>query len=105
VYLFSVIENVGGRDLGIFLNAYSCICNNHEFNRTTEIEMKFKIIVSVVLAVLALVFIFQNFMVIDIRLLFWKLSISRSLLMFLFFLIGLILGWLLHSYSIHNRKK
>jgi uncharacterized membrane protein YciS (DUF1049 family) len=31
--------------------------------------------------------------------------ISNSLLMFLLLLIGFILGWLLHSYSIHNRKK
>jgi putative membrane protein len=67
--------------------------------------MRFKIILSVILAGLALIFIFQNFTVINIRFLFWTLSISRSLLMLLLFLIGLILGWLLHSYSIHSRKK
>jgi putative membrane protein len=67
--------------------------------------MRFKIILSVILAGLALLFIIQNFAVINIRFLFWTLSISRSLLMFLLFLIGLILGWLLHSYSIHSRKK
>jgi putative membrane protein len=67
--------------------------------------MNFKIILSVILAGLVLLFIFQNFTIINIRFLFWTLSISRSLLMFLLFLMGLILGWLLHSYSIHSRKK
>jgi len=67
--------------------------------------MRFKIILSVILASLALIFIIQNFAVIDIRFLFWTLAISRSLLMFLLFLMGLILGWSLHSYSIHSRKK
>ena len=70
-----------------------------------EVEMNFKIISTVILASLALLFIIQNFAVIDIRFLFWTLAISRSLLMFLLFLIGLILGWSLHSYSIHSRKK
>jgi len=70
-----------------------------------EIEMRFKIILSVILASFALIFIFQNFAVINIRFLFWTLAISRSLLMFILFLIGLILGWSLHSYSIHSKKK
>jgi uncharacterized integral membrane protein len=70
-----------------------------------EIEMNFKIILIVILSSLVILFIIQNFAVIDIRFLFWTFSISRSLLMFLLFLIGLILGWSLHSYSIHNRKK
>ena len=67
--------------------------------------MRFKIILSLILASLVLVFIIQNFSVIDIRFLFWTLAISRSLLMFILFLIGLILGCSLHSYSIHSRKK
>jgi len=67
--------------------------------------MNFKIISSMILAGLALLFIIQNFAVIDIRFLFWTLAISCSLLMFSLSLIGLILGWLLHSYSIHSRKK
>jgi putative membrane protein len=57
-----------------------------------EVAMRFKIILSVILASLALLFIVQNFAVIDIRFLFWTVAISRSLLMFSLFLIGLILG-------------
>ena len=67
--------------------------------------MKFKIILSVILASLVLIFIIQNYAVIDIRFFSWTLSISSALLMLLIFLIGLILGWSLHSYSTYSRKK
>ncbi|MBN1998676.1 LapA family protein [candidate division KSB1 bacterium] len=67
--------------------------------------MNFKIFLIVILASLVLLFIIQNFTVTDIHFLFWTLSISRSLLMLSLFLIGLILGWILHTYSIHSRKK
>lgn len=62
-------------------------------------RIRIKIIISIVLASLALVFIIQNFAVINIRFFFWTLSISSALLMFSLLLIGLILGWFLHSYS------
>ena len=65
----------------------------------------FKIILSVVLGGFAVLFIIQNFAVISIRFLVWTLSISSSLMMFLLLLTGFILGWLLHNYSIHSRKK
>ena len=65
----------------------------------------FKIILSVVLGGFAVLFIIQNFAVISIRFLVWTLSISSSLLMFLLLLTGFILGWILHNYSIHSRKK
>lgn len=67
--------------------------------------MNFKIILSVLLAGIALIFIIQNFAVIEIRFLFWTLSISNSVLMFLILLTGFILGRLLHNYSIHRSKK
>jgi len=67
--------------------------------------MKLKVIASVLLAGFALVFIFQNVNVVNIRFLFWTLALSRSLLMFSFLLIGLALGWFLHSYSLQRRQK
>jgi uncharacterized integral membrane protein len=66
--------------------------------------LKMKIILGVILAGLAFLFIIQNISVIDIRFLFWTLSISSALLMVLLCLTGFILGWLLHSYSMHGRK-
>ena len=65
--------------------------------------MNFKIILSVLLAGIAVIFIIQNFAVIDIRFLFWTLSISNSVLMFLLILTGFILGRLLRNYSIQRK--
>jgi len=67
--------------------------------------MKFKVIASVLLAGFALVFIFQNVDLVNIRFLFWTLAISRSLLVFSFLLIGLVLGWFVRSYAMQRRQK
>ncbi|MBN1781225.1 LapA family protein [bacterium] len=66
--------------------------------------MKNKIMISIILVSFALIFIIQNFAVIDIRFLFWTLSVSSALLMFSLLLTGLILGWSLHGYSMHRSK-
>ena len=67
--------------------------------------MNVKLILSVILAGLALIFIIQNTAVVDIRFLFWTLSMSRLLLFFFLLVIGVILGWLLHGYSMHRTRK
>jgi uncharacterized integral membrane protein len=67
--------------------------------------MNIKTIMSVLLAALSLIFIIQNFAVIEVSFLFWTLSISSSVLMFLILLIGFILGRLLHNYSFNSIKK
>jgi len=64
-----------------------------------------KIILSVILGGLLAFFIIQNFAVVNIKFMVWTLSISSSLLMFLLFLTGFVLGWLQHSFSIHKKKK
>ena len=60
--------------------------------------MNSKLILSLVLAGLAVLFIIQNVPAVELTFLFWTLSMSRALLMFLFLLTGIILGWLLHSH-------
>ncbi len=67
--------------------------------------MNFKLILSVILAGLAVIFIIQNTAVVDIRFLSWTLSMSRLLLFFLLLAIGVILGWLLRGYSAHRTRK
>ena len=67
--------------------------------------MNFKLVLSVILAGLAVIFIIQNTAVVDIRFLFWTLSMSRLLLFFFLLVIGVILGWLLHGYSMHRTRK
>jgi putative membrane protein len=62
-----------------------------------------KLAVSMLLIGLIVLFIAQNTAVVEIRLLFWKVSMSRSLLIFSVLLIGIIAGWLLRSYVMHRK--
>ena len=50
-----------------------------------------------VIASLVLVFVLQNTQVVDIRLLFWKVSMSRALVLLATFGVGLLMGWLLKA--------
>ncbi len=54
---------------------------------------------ALILSLVALVVLFtlQNTQVVEVRLLFWKLSMSRVLLIFLLLVVGALLGWLAHS--------
>jgi uncharacterized integral membrane protein len=61
-------------------------------------KMNFKLIFSIAMAGLAVLFIIQNVTVVDMKFLFWTLSMSRAFLMSLILSVGIILGWLLHSY-------
>lgn len=65
--------------------------------------MRAKLITILILAGLAAIVIIQNFAVVDLSVLFWTLSMSGALLMFLILLVGTILGWLLRG-SFRRRK-
>ncbi|TFG92288.1 MAG: LapA family protein [Syntrophobacterales bacterium] len=66
--------------------------------------MNTKLVISLVLAGMVVLFIIQNATVVDIRFLFWTLSMSRALLMFFILAIGIVIGWTLHSLSVSHRK-
>lgn len=57
--------------------------------------MNSKTIVSVILVAIVVIFVLQNTQIVDVRLLVWKVSMSRSLMLLVTFLIGIIAGWLL----------
>ena len=63
-----------------------------------------KLVTALVVAALMLLFIFQNTEVVEIRLLFWTVAISRGLMMFLVLVIGAGLGWLFHSLFQHRNS-
>lgn len=56
----------------------------------------FTLIVSVVL------FLAQNLGVVEVKFLFWSIQISRSIFIFILLLLGIIMGWLLHSSFKHK---
>lgn len=70
-----------------------------------EGTMSNKLIISLVLAGLAVIFVIQNVSVVEIRFLFWTFAMSRSLFMIFLLAIGIIVGWLLHSYYLHQTSR
>ena len=66
--------------------------------------MKYKLVTVIVLVFLAVVFIVQNAAVVDIKVFFWTISISRILLMFILLIIGIVIGFLFNSYLRHPKK-
>jgi uncharacterized integral membrane protein len=65
--------------------------------------MNVKVIIGIILAAMAGLFIIQNVTVMELRFFFWTLSMSRSLFMILILSVGMILGYLLHG-SFNRRK-
>ena len=59
--------------------------------------MNVKLLISVILAVLVIVFIIQNVAVMELNFLFWTLSMSGAVMAFFVLSIGIILGWFLHG--------
>ncbi len=57
----------------------------------------FKLILALVLIGLAVLFAVQNYEVVQLRLLFWSIEMSRALLLFLVLATGIGLGWIVRS--------
>ena len=67
--------------------------------------MNAKLILSVIVVGLVLLFVVQNVGAVQIRFLFWSFSASGSLLFLLIFFIGAVLGWSWHRFSTLGWKK
>lgn len=67
--------------------------------------MNAKFWLGVILFALAALFLLQNMDVIEMRFLFWSFSIPGSLLLFITLVLGMVIGSLWHSLSLHRRKK
>ncbi len=67
--------------------------------------MNVKIVLILLAAGLALVFTIQNVSAVTVSLLFWQVSLSLALLVFLILTVGLVIGWFLHSLLAYRRDK
>ncbi len=67
--------------------------------------MNIKLILILLLSGLVVLFIVQNVAAVEIQFIVWSFRISRALLLFIIFAIGLLLGWALHSYGAYRKKK
>lgn len=66
--------------------------------------MNYKLIIILILAGLALLFVFQNVAVVEIQFLFWSTRMPRSLLVVLLLATGTTIGWFLHSFLRYRKK-
>jgi lipopolysaccharide assembly protein A len=67
--------------------------------------MNLKLVLILIFVGLIVIFITQNAAVVDVRFLFWNVSMSRALLIFFLLIIGIALGWFLHSYLSYRKSK
>jgi uncharacterized integral membrane protein len=66
--------------------------------------MNYKLISSLIIICLIVVFIIQNAAMVEIKVFFWTISMSRVLLMFILLAIGILAGWLLNNFTVNRRK-
>lgn len=67
--------------------------------------MNFKLILLVVVACLAVIFIIQNVSAVTVSIFFWEISLSLALLIFFVLVIGFVIGWFLHSFLAYRKVK
>jgi len=67
--------------------------------------MKIKLYIGLALLGLVLIFILQNTEMVNLRFLFWQLTLSRALLLFMVFACGLAAGLLFGALARRPRKK
>jgi len=67
--------------------------------------MSYKLILALLLTGTALIFVIQNASVVEIKFLLWSFEISRALLYFILLSAGIIIGWLLNSFSRLRKKQ
>jgi putative membrane protein len=63
----------------------------------SKTHVKIRIVTGLGLLLLVALFTLQNTEVVTITFLFWHFSLSRALLIFLFLVTGVVVGWVLHS--------
>ena len=66
--------------------------------------MNVKTYTGLALLLLTVIFIMQNATVVEIQLLFWQISMSRSLMIFFVLAIGIIIGWITAGHFAKKRS-
>lgn len=67
--------------------------------------MSWRLLASLVLIGAAILFVFQNIGVVEIRFLFWSAAVSRSLLLVIVLIVGILVGWIWHSLWRRTRQR
>ena len=62
-----------------------------------------KLAIGLILAAVVVFFTLQNAEIVELRLLFWKLSMPRALMIFSVLVVGIALGWILSELKRQRR--
>ena len=65
----------------------------------------YKLSTSLVLIILATVFLIQNTQVIQINVLFWTFSMSAAIMVVMLLVTGILIGWFLYGYLSNKKNK
>ena len=71
--------------------------------KTGEKLSNVKLTLALILSGLIVLFTLQNAEIVELRLLLWKLSMPRALMIFSLLVVGIILGWILSELKRHKR--
>jgi putative membrane protein len=61
--------------------------------------MNLKLVLAFIVAALLVLFTAQNYEVVELRLLFWKIEMSRAIMLFAVLAAGVVLGWLSRGFK------
>lgn len=64
-----------------------------------------KLSTSLILVILATIFLIQNTQVVDINILFWTISMSGAIMVVSLLIIGVLIGWFLNGYLSNKKNK
>lgn len=68
-------------------------------------NLNLKLIIIIALLVLAGIFVIQNTEVVELRFLFWTMTMSRALMFIHLLLIGIAIGWLVCGHKLHKNQR
>jgi uncharacterized integral membrane protein len=84
----------------VFFNAHTATTNISGGRR-----INFTIVLLIIAACLAVVFIIQNVAAVTVGIFFWEISLSLALLIFFVLALGFVIGWFLHSFLAYRKIK
>ena len=67
--------------------------------------MNVRLVLTLVLAGLVVLFVLQYAVVVEVRYLLWKIEMARALLIFIVFAVGILTGWLLRAHFHRGRPE
>lgn len=65
----------------------------------------FKLSTSLVLIVLATIFLIQNTQIVQISVIFWSISMSAAIMVVTLLVVGILIGWFLNGYLSNKKSK